>query len=161
MSIAAFYRNWLPFTQRYSYYKEGDPAVGFLPYVFVKGNVQPWKQGLVSDLTQVGIIYRDYKTIYVKNKPEFDLSGLPPDAVLEENPIVFWDGYWFNVQGNQDWTTAGRAPKHYKYLAIRRTIGPGDEPIPEPTPIPELVSSFELIVSELNLLTPIVIEGLN
>lgn len=160
MSIAAFYRNWLPFTKRYTYYDEGLAAQGFLPCVFVKGNVQPWKQGLITDLTQVGIIYKDYKTIYVKNEPVFDMSGLPAGATLEENPIVFWDGKWFDVQGNQDWTTAGRAPKHYKYLAIRRTIGPGDDPIPEPTPLPELVNAFELIVSELHQLTPIVIEGL-
>lgn len=160
MSIAAFYRNWFPFTQRYTYFDEGEAAEGFLPFVYVKGNEQPWKSGLISDLTEIGTIYKDYRTLYVKQAPTFDYSSVPVDAVLEENPIVYVGGSWFNVQGAQDWTKAGRAPKHYKYLCIRRTISPGEDPIPEPIPLPELVDSFELIVSELHLLTPIVIEGI-
>lgn len=160
MSIAAFYRNWFPFTQRYTYFDEGDVVEGFLPFVYVKGNVQPWKQGLITDITEVGTVYKDYKTLYLKKEPVFDFSGVPVGATLEENPIVYIDGNWFNVNGNQDWTTPGRAPKHHKYLCIRRTIGPGDNPLPTPTPLPELVDSFERIVSELHQLTPIVIQGI-
>lgn len=160
MSIAALYRNWLPFTQRYTYFDGGESVEGFLPLVYIKGNVQPWKQGLLGSLTEVGTIYKDYKTLYIKKEPVFDFSGVPVGATLDENPIVYWDGKWFNVQGNQDWTTAGRAPKHFKYLAIRRTVGPGDDPIPDPTPLPELVEAFELVVSELHILTPIVINAI-
>jgi hypothetical protein len=160
MSIAAFYRNWFPFTQRYTYFDEGDLVEGFLPLVYVKGNIQPWKQGLIGTLTETGVIYKDYKSLYLKNFPVFDTSGVPVGATLDENPVVYWDGKWFDVNGNQDWTSPGRAPKHHKLLCIRRPVGPGDDPIPDPTPIPELVDAFELIVSELHQLTPLVIQGI-
>ena len=60
MSIAAFYRNYVPFVQAYSYNQSGRPVEVQTPPTWVKVNVQPYKQGLQFDLTQTGIISVSY-----------------------------------------------------------------------------------------------------
>lgn len=160
MSIAAFYRTWVVFTRSYSYYEKGVAKTGYLPFEYIKGNVQPWKQGVVTNLTEVGVIYKDYRTLYLKKQPTLSTTGIPAGAVVSENPLVYFEGNWYDVQGGQDWTLAGRAPKHFKYLCIRNNPGPGSAAIPEPTPMPMLVESFTAIVNELNQLTPLVVNRL-
>lgn len=147
MSIAAFYRTYIPFVQSRSFYQDGRPEEVQTPPTWVKVNVQPFKQGLVVDPTLAGTIYNDWKTIYTRNLPEFDLEGIPPNADLM-GTYAYYDGRWYTVTATQDWTTPGRAPKHYKYLAIATT---GVEAItwPEPVPLGTLVEDFEAAVREL------------
>ena len=71
MSIAAFYRNYVPFVQAYSYNQSGRPVEVQTPPTWVKVNVQPYKQGLQFDLTQTGIIFSNWKTVYARTIPVF------------------------------------------------------------------------------------------
>ena len=147
MSIAAFYRTYIPFVQNWSYYDRGDPVNVQTQPTWVKVNIQPFKQGLMFDMTDVGAIYSDWKTIYARSIPEFEVEGFPPDAKLL-GTYAYFGGRWFAVTATQDWTTAGRAPKHYKYLAVAST-GSGAISWPEPIPFASLVENFEAAVREL------------
>ena len=44
MSIAAFYRTWIPFVTTYTYLSEGSPVFVTTEPYFIKGNIQPFKQ---------------------------------------------------------------------------------------------------------------------
>ena len=158
MSIAAFYRTWVPVVPRYTYFSEGDDVTTYGPTVYFKGNIQPWKSGLNLDITQVGIVFSDFLRFYSKGKVTFVRPvGVPADAAL-----VWWfwfKGRWYNTQGEQDWSVAGRAPKHFQYLG---KFASNDQPaVGEPTPMPELVDAFALVVAELHNLTPLVIQAIN
>ena len=147
MSIAAFYRNYVPFVQAYSYTESGRPVEVQTPPTWVKVNVQPYKQGLQLDLTQTGIIYSNWRTVYARTIPVFDLEGIPSNAGLT-GTYVYIQGRWYAATATQDWTTPGRAPKHYKYLAVAST-GQGAITWPEPIPLGTLVDSFEAAVREI------------
>jgi|SRR5690554_220890 len=156
MSIAAFYRTYIPFMEVHSYYEGGKPKFWLTPPTWVKSNLQPFKQGLMGSLTDVGTIYTDWKTLYVRTPPEYDLSGKPSTAEYMRT-VVYIGGRWFDVTATQDWTTAGRAPKHLKYIAVATTVPDGAE-WPEPIPLASLVAEFESAVRELQQTTVIVNE---
>lgn len=158
MSIAAFYRTYVPFVQEWSFYSEGDPVTVQTPPTWVKVNIQPWKSGIVLDLSSAGTIFKDWRAVYARSIPEFDLTGIPSGATLN-GTWYYYNGQWFTATATQDWTTPGRAPKHYKYQAIAST---GVDAITWPAPIPmaQLVEQFENVVWELQQLTPIVLEEL-
>lgn len=147
MSIAAFYRNYIPFVQQWSYFDFGETVTAQTPPTWVKSNIQPFKQGLMFNLTEVGTVYNDWKTIYTRVIPVFDLEGIPPTATLN-GTYAYYNGRWYAVTATQDWTTPGRAPKHYKYLAVAST-GQGAITWPEPVPLGTLVENFEAAVREL------------
>ena len=165
MSIAAFYRNWVPFVTRYGYYSGGDfISVITQPY-FIKGNIQPFKQGTMFTLDQFATSYKNYRTLYLRNAPDF--PDLPPEATqvetfayIEGNTQVGSAAGWYTVIASKDYTQAGRAPKHYQYDCLFVTTTPGETPIPPPVPMPDLVDAFEAVIRELHELTPIVIEEL-
>lgn len=161
MSIAAFYRTFVPFVRAYSYFDNdtGNNVDVETPPTWVKVNLQPFKQGIQLDVTQTGNIYKNWKTAYARTIPVYDLENIPPQATLN-GEYFFYNGQWFAVTADQDWTTAGRAPKHYKYLAIAQT-GQGSIQWPEPVPFGQLVENFEAVIRELHQLTPLVIEELN
>lgn len=156
MSIAAFYRTYIPFMEIHSYYEGGKAQFWFTPPTWVKGNLQPFKQGLIGSLTDVGVIYTNWKTLYVRTTPTFDLTDQPEQAGYLRT-VVYINGRWFDVTATQDWTTAGRAPKHYKYIAVATTV-PDGEVWPEPVPMASLVAKFEAAVRELQQTTIIVDE---
>lgn len=147
MSIAAFYRNYVPFVQEWTYFSFGETVTTQTPPTWVKVNIQPFKQGLMSNLTGYGTVYNDWKTIYARVIPVFDLEGIPPTAALN-GTYAYYNGRWFAVTATQDWTTPGRAPKHYKYLAVAST-GQGAITWPEPVPLGTLVEDFEAAVREI------------
>jgi hypothetical protein len=164
MSIAAFYRNWLPFVITYGTFVEGDFVTVVTPPVFVKGNIQPFKSGTLLTLSEVGIAFKNYRTLYLRNLPP--MPELPEGAStvkayvwLEGNTIIGAPKGWYVVTSSKDYTLAGRAPKHYEMTAL---FSASDQPpdTGEPTPLPSLVDEFESIVSELHILTPIVLEVL-
>ena len=79
MSIAAFYRTYVPFVRTYSYYSEGNNVEVQTPPTWVKINLQPFKQGVQLDAAATGNIYKNWKTAYVRAIPVYDLmqsSGL-------------------------------------------------------------------------------------
>lgn len=156
MSIAAFYRTYIPFIEIHSFYSGGKAQFWLSPPTWVKGNLQPFKQGLMMNMADVGAIYTDWKTLYVRKTPEFDLTGRPEQAEYLR-AVVYINGRWFDVTATQDWTTAGRAPKHYKYIAVATTV-PDGEVWPEPVPLASLVARFESAVRELQQTTVIVNE---
>lgn len=147
MSIAAFYRTYIPFVQEWSYYDRGVAVNAQTVPTWVKVNVQPFKQGLMFDLKDVGTVYNDWKTIYTRVIPVYDLEGIPKTATLNKT-YAYYNGKWYAVTATQDWTTPGRAPKHYKYLAVAPT-GSGAITWPEPIPFATLVENFEAAVREL------------
>lgn len=156
MSIAAFYRTYIPFMDVYSYYEGGKAQFWLTPPTWVKGNLQPFKQGLMFDLTDVGVIYTDWKTLYVRTPPTFDLTGQPEQS-QRTRTVIYIGGRWYEVTATQDWTTAGRAPKHLKYVAVATTV-PDGEVWPEPVPLASLVAKFDAAVRELQQTTVIVNE---
>lgn len=165
MSIAAFYRNWVPFVTTYGHYVDGDfITVTTAPY-FVKGNIQPFKQGTMFTLDQFSTSYKNYRTLFLRHAPVY--PDLPSDAeqvktyaYIEGKTQVGDANGWYVIIANKDYTKAGRAPKHYEYYGLYTTT---DQPegVGVPTPMPELVDSFEAVVRELHILTPIVIEAIN
>lgn len=159
MSKIGFYREWLTFTLRYRYTEGGQQQTGHLPFVYVRGNVQPWKSGLSISVEEIGSFFTGYKVAYVKTVPVWDLDLLPPGASITGTPLFFHKGNWYETIGLQDWTTQAKNPKHTKYLAFRQT-GSGAIVLPEPVPVAELVDAFERVVSKLHQITPTITEVL-
>lgn len=159
MSIAAFYRTYVPFVQSYSYFSEGDPVEVQTPPTWIKVNIQPWKTGIVLDLETQGTIFKDWRAVYARTIPVYDMTGIPEGATLL-GTYYYYGGQWFTATATQDWTTPGRAPKHYKYQAIAST-GQGAITWPEPIPLATLVEQFENVVWELQQVTPLIVEVLN
>lgn len=164
MSIAAFYRSWLPFVVSYGTYVAGEFVTVTSPPFFVKGNIQPFKSGTMLTLAEAGVAYKNNRTIYLRNLPV--LPSIPADAQavkayvwIDGNTVLGESKGWFVVTTSKDYTKAGRAVKHYEMTGLY-TATDQPEGIGEPTPLPELVDEFESIVSELHILTPILIEVL-
>ena len=156
MSIAAFYRTYVPFVESYAYYESGREVESQTPPTWVKVNVQPYKQGLQLDLEQTGIIFSNWKTVYARSIPVFDRENIPQNATLT-GTYAYIQGRWFAVTATQDWTTPGRAPKHYKYLAVAST-GQGAITWPEPIPLGTLVEDFEKAVREIQQTSAVLTE---
>lgn len=168
MSIAAFYRTWIPFVTTYGMYVDGSFVTFTTSPYFVKGNIQPFKQGTMFTLADYGSSYKNYRTMFLRKLPIFE--DLPEGAqqvktyawIIGESQIGQVQG-WYVVIASKDYTKAGRAPKHYEFDALYTSTdqpGPEGSPLGEPVPMPELVDAFEAVIRELHELTPIVIEEL-
>lgn len=168
MSIAAFYRNWVPFVTTYGMYVEGDFVTFTTEPYFVKGNIQPFKQGTLFNLADYGSSYKNYRTLYLRKLPQYEdlpegASQVKTYAWITGNSQVGQQEGWYVVIASKDWTKAGRAPKHYEFDALYTATdqpGPEGSPLGEPVPFPDLVDQFEAVIRELHTLTPIVIEEL-
>lgn len=171
MSIAAFYRNWVPFVTTYSYYDDdtGENVIVTTEPYFVKGNIQPFKQGTMFSLAEYGTSYKNYRTLYLKKTPVYidlppDVSQLKTYAWVSGDSQVGQQQGWYVIIASKDFTKAGRAPKHYVFDCIYTATdqpGPEGSPLGEPVPFPELVDSFEAVIRELHELTPLVIEEIS
>lgn len=168
MSIAAFYRTWIPFVTTYGMYVGGNFVTFTTSPYFVKGNIQPFKQGTMFTLADYGSSYKNYRTMFLRKLPIFE--DLPEGAqqvktyawITGDTQIGQQQG-WYVVIASKDYTKAGRAPKHYEFDALYTSTdqpGPEGSPLGEPVPMPELVDAFEAVIRELHELTPIVIEEL-
>lgn len=165
MSIAAFYRDWVPFVTSYGYYVDGRFETFVTQPYFVKGNIQPFKTGTMFSLSEFASSYKNYRTLYLRQPPVY--ADLPPQATqvqtfayITGNTQVGEVQGWYLIIASKDYTRAGRAPKHYEYSALYSGGTPGDDPIPPPVLMPDLVDAFEAVIRELHELTPIVIEEL-
>lgn len=163
MSIAAFYRNWIPVVGKWTYFSGGRGEEVFTEFKYYKGNVQPFKDGFGVANTSSGVLnFYDYLLLYTKEEITFEPpppEDIPADAI--ELALTFkWfyvNGKWYTVTGDENWTYAGKAPKHFKYSGQYQSgsdyVG-GD--VGDPIPIPDLVSEFESVISELNQMTNII-----
>lgn len=160
MSISAFYRTWLPCVAHYTYTVSGRSENYYTPVAYIKGNIQPWKEGeAVQPVEGGGLQFTDYQLAYVKRNPEFDLTELPTDAKFIRI-FLYLDNIWYAVLNNQNWTRANKAVKHNKWF-ISATSGVTTPDIPTPTPFGELVDSFDSAIRELQQVTPIIQEQLD
>lgn len=156
MSIAALYRNWIPFARGFTYF---DPVtmdeVTEYVIVHVKGNIQPFKAGLTIDLQEHITDFQDLRVVYTKNDIKRLWDGVTIGQPSEYD--FFYDvevGQWFRVEGIENWRRPGRNPKHHKYTGRYSNLT--TQAIGEPTPMPELVDKFEAVVAELHNLIPVI-----
>lgn len=149
MSVKALFRTDVAFVETYSYYFEGNPVAWVTPIAWTKGNLQPYKQGIMTDLTNAGLVFTDWRVLYIKNKPNLDYTNRPTDPTLEKGLIYFYyGGAWYAVTGDQDWRMQAKGVKHYKLLAVKSKATP-DGLDANPTPVADLVDDFEQVVIEL------------
>lgn len=149
MSKKALYRQNVAFTQAYSYIKDGEPVTVFVPIVWTKGNLQPFKQGIITNISDVGTIFKDWRVLYTKTHPVFDTTNIPTDADAGIT-YFYYDGVWYSVNGEQDWSIQARNVKHFKWLAVHVQNASLPPALVEPVPYSRLVESFEKVVSELD-----------
>lgn len=154
MSIKAFYRTWVPVIGVWDY---RDPDTGEAlehqePIRFYKGNVQPWKESNQFNAVEGGFTFEDFQVLHLKERVLFTEvpSEIPSDAtqVQFSTWYFYYDNKWYTTVGKENWTNAGRNPKHAKYYG-RFESGQGTVDLPVPTPMPELVEQFENVVLEL------------
>lgn len=162
MSLRQMYRESIAVSVRYTFNADlGRPEEWATPVEWIKCNIQPIEDGLrfEPDLDLGLFLVNDYKQIYFKNMPEFDLTDAPQgaiDSIGITTPRVyyFFDGSWHWEKLREDWTRGGRGVKHYKVVVKR---GEGiDGYLPDesfegnpPTPILDLVDRFTNEVNEL------------
>lgn len=157
MSKKGLYRQNIAFVERYNWTFEGEPVFWDTQLVWVKGNVQPYKAGLVQNINDAGKLFTDWKQAYTKNKPVFDYTGKPPTASYN-GMYAYYNGLWYGVTGQQDWSKQARGVKHFKYLLVNDSLAPID--IPQPVPFAETVQNFEQVVLELEQLNDTINEVL-
>ena len=149
MSIKALFRTDVAFVETYSYSFEGNFLTWVTPIGWTKGNLQPYKQGIMTDLTNAGLVFTDWRVLYIKNKPELDYTDRPTNADLQKGLTYFYyGGAWYAVTGDQDWRMQARGVKHYKLLAVKAKDTPYGLDA-NPTPVANLVDDFEQVVIEL------------
>ena len=149
MSIKALFRTDVAFVETYSYSFEGSILTWITPIGWTKGNLQPYKQGIMTDISSAGLVFTDWRVLYIKNKPNLDYTDRPTNADLQKGLTYFYyGGAWYAVTGDQDWRMQARGVKHYKILAVKSNNVPSylDK---NPTPVADLVESFEQVVIEL------------
>lgn len=159
MSIAAFYREWLPVKRKYTYFLSGKSEELYSEVIWFKCNVQNWKTGQLQDVTQIGTLIKDYRRLYMKTEPVIPVPTPPVGATAftESDTMIYLDGDWYFLNGAEDWSRAGRGVKHFRWNIQRYTIQPTD---PEPLPMAQIVDDFALVVSELTQVTPLILEGI-
>lgn len=162
MSIAAFFRTSLPCVQAYSYQLSGRPVTVYTEVVYTSGNVQPMKQGYTLNMNDNSLFYfTNYQTIYTKIPPllPYPAGTLPPGATLL-TPGKFYIWYkkkWYVKTGDQDWTEAGRAPKHYKWYAVSSTDVPA---VPDPLEESSVIA-FEAVTTKLHMVNIYKVQPIN
>lgn len=155
MSIAALYRTWVPTVARWSYLDNGINEEVYNEFKYYKGNIQPFKRGFgVEDTSSGSLVFNEYLLLYTREEVDFEQPSGIPSGATNITLMFKWfyvDGRWYTILGDENWTRGGRAPKHFKYSGEYQS-GQGyvGEDVGDPVPLPELVSEFEAIVSELN-----------
>lgn len=156
MSKKALYRIDVAFMQAYSIYSDGESVTSYTDVVWTKGNIQPYKQGLTVESVDAGYRYNDWRVLYIREMPEFDLSNLLPNTE-PSRVYVYYEGNWYYIQSDQDWSTQARGVKHRKLL-IEKTQPP--EGVATPTPFNNLVEDFENAINELEQASTLINEVL-
>ena len=148
MSTKALYRTNVAIVETYSGYIDGEPAVWVSPIAWTKGNLQPYKQGIMQSIDEAGLQFTDWRVLYIKSFPEVDYSTKPNEITHESKTYFYYEGRWYDVQGEQDWAMQARGVKHYKLLAVK-SKQPPESLVGELTPTANLVENLEYAVNEL------------
>ena len=157
MSKKALYRTNVAIVETYSGWVDGESATWVSPIAWTKGNLQPYKQGVMSSIDEAGVMFKDWRVLYIKTLPEVDYSTKPTNLTDKNKTYFYYEGSWYDVQGEQDWTMQARGVKHYKLLAIK-SKQPPESLVGELTPTANLVEDLEYIVNELTQVNNIVKE---
>ena len=157
MSTKALYRTNVAVVETYSGWADGESATWVSPIAWTKGNLQPYKQGIMQSIDEAGIQFTDWRVLYIKTIPVIDFSTKPSDLTEKGKTYFYYEGVWYDVQGNQDWTIQARGVKHYKLLAVKSKEPPANL-VGELTPTANLVEDLEYTVNELTQVNNIVKE---
>lgn len=159
----------------YVYLNQGFPDTGEVlsDNVFFYGNTQNWK-GVVTDIGEYFTLIRDYRLAFVpvEQIPKFTFPTDDPKLPAEyfDEFILDWYlydfdvGKWYRVETENPFVYSQRGLRHYEYNIYSTTDLPNiitdrfDEGAPIPSPA--LVDSFENNVTELNIITPLVLDYL-
>lgn len=142
MAINNLYRTWIPFYRNLS---NTSPYEG---PIWVKGNIQPYKTEASvysNDGSFIEVRQESFRRVFIKDFP-FEIEG-GNDAPRYSYFFVD-DGNTYRINNIENWTKAGRAPKHYQ-LESRIASANGWPDVPEPIPTADLVSKFERAVNRL------------
>ena len=148
MSTKALYRTNVAVVETYSGWVDGESATWVSPIAWTKGNLQPYKQGIMQSISEAGIQFTDWRVLYIKTIPVIDFSTKPSDLTDKNKTYFYYEGSWYEIQGEQDWTIQARGVKHYKLLAILSKDPPASL-VGELTPTATLVEDLEYTVNEL------------
>ena len=157
MSTKALYRTNVAVVETYSGWVDGESATWVSPIAWTKGNLQPYKQGVMTSVNEAGVIFKDWRVLYIKTIPVIDFSTKPSDLTEKGKTYFYYEGVWYDVQGNQDWTMQAKGVKHYKLLAVK-SKQPPESLVGELTPTANLVEDLEYTVNELTQVNNIVKE---
>ena len=157
MSKKALFRTNVAIVETYSGWVDGESVTWVSPIAWIKGNLQPYKQGIMQSISEAGIQFTDWRVLYVKTLPVFDYSTKPSTMTQKGKTYFYYEGVWYDVQGEQDWTIQAKGVKHYKLLAIKSKQPPASL-VGELTPTATLVEDLEYAVNELTQVNNIVKE---
>lgn len=160
MSIAAFYRTEIPMTTVWSYLEDGYAQKSYSPIQYMKGNVQPWKEGEKLVNPAGGVYFSEYSIVYLKEFPEFEPPTLSPGAqdLQQGQTYIYVDDRWNTVLGKQNWRRAGRGPKHWK-MQIAAVPNQSTTEIPTPETSIRTVEAFQNETYELEQVINTLNEG--
>lgn len=144
MSRKGLYRTHVAFVAIGGVYEDGEVVPTMSNIVWTKGNLQPYKQGITSVTTSAGDVFKDWRTLYVKKKPE--LVGANDEYAIPVITYFVYNNTWYKISSEQDWTIQGRGAKHYKIIAQKSTKPDGVE---LPQPIGRIAQDFEIAIAEL------------
>ena len=148
MSKKALYRTNVAIVETYSGWVDGESATWVSSIAWTKGNLQPYKQGIMQSIDEAGLQFTDWRVLYIKKLPVVDYSTKPGNLTQKSKTYFYYEGGWYDVQGNQDWTMQARGVKHYKLLAVK-SKQPLASLVGELTPTTTLVENLECAVNEL------------
>ena len=148
MSIKGLFRTNVAIVRTYGTMTDGEPVIWVSPIAWTKGNLQPYKQGIMQSISEAGIQFTDWRVLYIKTIPVIDFSTKPSDLTEKGKTYFYYEGGWYDVQGEQDWSMQARGVKHYKLLAVKSKQPPASL-VGELTPTATLVENLELTVNEL------------
>ena len=148
MSKKALFRTNVAIVETYSAYIDGESAIWVSPIAWTKGNLQPYKQGIMQSIDEAGLQFTDWRVLYIKSLPVVDYSTKPSAITQKSKTYFYYEGSWYDVQGEQDWTMQARGVKHHKLLAVKSKQPPASL-VGELTPTAKLVENLELAVNEL------------
>ena len=160
MSIKGLFRTNVAIVKTYGTMVDGEPVLWVSPIAWTKGNLQPYKQGIMQSIDEVGIHFSDWRVLYIKSFPVIDYSTKPSVITQKGKTYFYYEGGWYDVQGEQDWTMQARGVKHYKLLAVKSKEPPANL-VGELTPTATLVENLEYAVNELAQVNNTVKEVIN
>ena len=159
MSKKGLYRTDVAYMENYNSWDDGEAVTIYSEPTWIKGNIQPWRQGITNELIDAGFRFKDWRVLYTRGKPIATYTQPIPSDAIKGVTNVYYEGAWYNVVSEQDWSTQAKGVKHYELILERLDSPPSG--VPNPVPVNNLVRDFERAVQELKQTTIIVEEQNN